>query len=304
MGIKAWKQIELKSVTRALLEQSVQDELAQVGLNQTAIAAISNSIGMPGGIASLNNNGNLPASQHGSISLMGFAGEVNSEAEMLALTVNNDGTSIEKGDRVDRLDIGRTLIFGGGDLTDPANWNPILAENASVTTVRNTSGSQSETGVVTLSDIAFSGNVADLAGIAAVATSGAAGDVAIVDSGDNFTATDVEGALAENAQRVADEATARGQAVSQAVQTAQTATNAAQVAATLVEGTFTGTQDDANNAFTVAGIDTSKPVFLYRDGVEQLSAQFATRDGSNITTTVSAPASDESIKVFGYPEAA
>ena len=315
MGIKAYKQIEQGTVTEALLDAPLVAKIALIAANGLAIAAITNSVGVAGGIAPLNAAGVVPASHTGSIYLKGKAESVNSEAEMLALTVNRDGTPMEQGDRVDRLDLGRTMIYDGGGLTDPDNWSMILAENAAVTAVRNASGTVDETGVVTFSDIAFSGSISDLAGAAAVATSGAANDVVIADSGDLFVATDVEGALAENAQSIKDEAIARGQAISseanarsQAIEAEANARDIAiteaKASATLVEGTVTGVQDDINNTFTISGVDTSKMVTLHRDGVDQLKAGFATISGSTITTTVSAPASDERLVVTGYPEAA
>lgn len=295
MGIKAFKQIEAGTVTRSLLAAAVITELDQIATNTTAIAAINDSLGQPNGIATLNAQGALTASQIHSLALHGYAGEVNSEAEMLALTTNIDGTPIEKGDRVDRLDLGRTLIFSGGDLTDAANWKKILAENTVVTSLRNTSGTvMGEVGVVTLADVAFSGAAADVSGLADVATSGAAADVSLADAGELYDATTVEAALAEVMGDLNQEVADRQNAINNVKTDAVTA-------ATLVEGTVTGTQDDSNNAFTISGVDTSKHVFFFRDGIEQLAAGFASRSGSSVTTTISAPASDEALKVFGYP---
>ncbi len=284
MSIKAFKQIEAGTVTLSLLEASVQTSLANVAANTTGIAAINSAKAQPSGFASLDAGGKVPANQMPPVALSEYKGEVADEAAMVLLTA-------EQGDWVSRTDDASDYILGGADSTVAANWRLITSPNTGVTSMANTSGSISgQNGAVTLADIAFSGQAADIAGLSDVATSGDGADVSFSDGSSIFTAIDVDGALTEVMTKVNSNKVATDIAIGNAVTGAQ-----------LISGVLAGTQDDANNAFTVSGIDTTRAVFMYRDGIEQLSSGFATLSGSNITTVISAPASDEVIKVFGYP---
>jgi hypothetical protein len=93
--INAAKQIAAKSVVLGLLEQSVQDVLAQVPVNTTNINNIIASKGAANGIATLDAGGKLLTSQLPALAI-GDTVTVASEAAMFALTT----AQVQKGDVV------------------------------------------------------------------------------------------------------------------------------------------------------------------------------------------------------------
>ncbi len=282
MGMKAWKQIEAGSVRRNLLEAPVQAELDQIAVNTGGIAAINSARGAASGIATLDAGGKVPQSQIPAVALSEYKGDVADAAAMTALTA-------QQGDWCTRQDEGVDYILSGSDSSVAADWRPISSPNNGVTSVNG------NTGAVTLAAAAFSGAAADISGLADIATSGSANDASYDGSATNYLAGDTSAGAAlttldAKAKQNADAiVTAKGAAVN---------------AATLVNGTLTGVQDDANPTFTVSGVDTSKKILFFRDGIEQLTSGFATISGDTITTVISNPASDEAMVVVGYPAAA
>ena len=280
MGIKAYKQVEALSVTLNLLDADTQAKINKIDPLKADFDLFVATKAQASGLASLDANGKLLTTQLPALALT-ETNTVASEAVMLALTA-------QKGDVAVRTDVDKTYILAGEDPAVLADWVEILTPLDGVTAIMRNGNAL--TGQVALAEIAFTGDVADLTGLADVAKSGAAGDVAIADAGGLYNATTAEGAFAEVMAKVDKEITDRTNAL-----------NDAKAAVTLVKGTLIGTKDDSNTAFTVTGLDTSKILFLYRDGVEQLSSGFATRAGAAITTVLSAPASDEAMEVYGYP---
>ena len=294
-GVLAYAQIRDGSVTKALLEPAVKATLDQVPVVAQDLSDLIGSKGQPNGLATLGNTGSLTANQINSIALKGKALPVNSEAEMLAITHTKDGNPMEQGDRVDRLDVGRTYIFDGGDLTDPGNWSKILAEDSAVTTLTNVAGTVSESGVVTLANIAFTGAMADLIGAAPVASSGAASDLNVIDAADRFVATDAEGVLEELDVKI--------DAAEQAAATAATnAQNTAIASSRLVSFTLTPGADDATKSFDGIAIDTGAHYRVLRNGVDERQSGLAIVDEAAKTVSFSYDVlSDEAVTIEGYP---
>lgn len=296
MGIKAYKQIEALSVTLNLLDQDTQNKIGKINTIETDLSDFKATKGQANGIAPLGADSLIPGQYIGSL----YSTEVFVVAAMSELTDAElvhpvTGEAPQPGDvaiiNTGNTETQKSMILSGADHTVAANWSELLGPTDGVFSLSNTSGTlTNQRGTVTLADIAFTGDVADLTGLADVATSGEAGDVSIADAGGLYDATTAEAAFAEVMAKLNQEIDDRTNALNSAV-----------ADVTIIEGTITGTQNDTNNAFTVSGLDTSKVMFFYRDGVEQLSSGFASKSGANITTVISAPASDEALKVFGYP---
>lgn len=289
MGIKAYQQIEALSVTRSLLSAAVQTELDQIATNTSGIQGINDKIGAASGIAPLGADSKIPVNYLPAASLGEFAGEVADEAGMAAVTA-------QQGDWVYRQDTGTHWMLSGADSAVASNWREFTSPDDGVISLRNVSGTiTGQQGTVTLADVAFSGAAADITGLSAIATSGSANDASYSGTGTNYLTSAANAGAALTALDAQVKSNTDGIA---------TAAADAVTAATLVQGTITGTKDGSNNAFSIGGVDTAKAVFVYRDGIEQLSSGFATRSGANLTTVISAPESDEAMVVFGYPAAA
>lgn len=289
MGIKAYQQIEAGTVVRSLLAAAVLAELDQVPVNTAGIQAINDARGAAtgNGIATLV-NGVIPTTQLPPVAISEYKGSVADASAMTAVTAEN-------GDFVYREDTSTHWILGANnDPTDVANWREFTSPDDGVVTLSNSSGTiTGQQGSVTLADVAFSGAASDVTGLSAIATSGSSNDAGYDGSVTNYLTgvanagaalTALDGQLKTNADNIT------------------TATATAVNAATMVKGSLTGTKDGSNPTFAIAGVDVSKPVFVYRDGIEQLSSGFATRSGSSLTTVISAPESDEAMVVYGYPE--
>lgn len=280
MGIKAYKQLEAGTVTFSLLDTGTQAKINKIEPLEIAFNTFAATKAQASGLASLDANGKLITSQLPALALT-ETNVVTSEAAMLALTA-------QMGDVAVRTDVDKTFILSGADASVLADWVEILTPLDGVTAIMR--GGNALTGQVALAELAFTGDVSDLTGLAAIATSGVASDVVVADAGGLYVADTAEAAFAEVMAKVNQEITDR-----------TTAMNAAKTAVTLVEGTLIGEQNDSNTAFTIAGLDTGKAMFFYRDGIEQFSSGFATRSGTAITCGISAPAADEALKVYGYP---
>ena len=148
--VHALKQIRPKTIDETLFVDALNTRLNKIETTAATVTTLSSRFNATTGVLL---NGYLPA-----LALKSHAGTVNSEAAMLALTVNTDGTPIGQGDTVDRSDLNQTWHFLGGTVTSIANWKPILTPNTGVTSLRNTSGSVTNLkDIVTLADVAFSG---------------------------------------------------------------------------------------------------------------------------------------------------
>lgn len=293
-GILAYKQLQDASVTRALLAAAVITELDQIGTNTAAIQAINDAKGAANGFAPLGSDGVVPGEFIGSLhSSEAFI--VTSMAELTASSLRHPVTNdIPRRGDIARIESGneatqRTLLLVGADYAVEANWSEWLNPTDGVFALRDVSGNNMDKrGTVTLADVAFTGAAADVSGLATVATSGNAADVALADSGDLFTATSVEAGLAE---------------AMEAANAAAISAQNAQTGSTLIAGTVSGDKGTANKAYTISGLDTSKQIFFFRDGVEILQAGFATKSGSTVTliASVAAVDTDENLSVVGYP---
>jgi hypothetical protein len=291
MGIKAYKQIEALSVTLNLLDQDTQDKIGKIDTIESDLNDLIDSKGQNSGITPLDANGFVPTAHIKALYIGNTFVAADEAAMLVAEATDKRGvlTAVELGDVMIRSDLGGTSYkLGGNDPTVLANWVKLFDAQHGVTGVLI--DGTTHTGLVSLAKIAETGDVADLTGLADIATSGNAADVAIADAGGLYDATTAEAAFAEVMEKVNQEVTDRTNAI-----------NSAKTAVILVKGTLTGTKNGTNTSFTIGGLDTSKALFLYRDGIEQLSSGFATRDGATVTTAISAPESDEAMEVFGYP---
>lgn len=195
------KQAKPLSVTTALLEQSIQDSLAQVAINTGDISSINASIGVANGIAPLDANQKLPT-QYLPAMAIGETFTVAAEAEMLTLTAQTGDVAIVTG-------VGNFRLTNN-DPTVAENWVK-LVDNTGVDSILI--DGVASTGQVSLAKIAQTGNSVD----AAFAATG-------------FTATNAKDAIIEVKTAVDDEATARASAISTVEQSvtdeATTRTNA------------------------------------------------------------------------------
>lgn len=176
--INAAKQIADKSITLNLLAQSIQDQLAQVDTNKTDIAAIIASIGAASGIATLDAIGKLNTNQLPALAI-GDTVTVASEAEMFALTTaevqNGDVVVVATGDVATQASY---RVIDDTQLDSAAGYRQLLFPEQGVAAIMR--GGIAQTGQVSLAEVAFTGEAADVAFSAA-----------------GFTATDVAGALSE-----------------------------------------------------------------------------------------------------------
>lgn len=238
------KQAKPLSVTEALLEQAVQDKLAQIAVNTDDIADINNSIGAANGIASLDAGGKLPISQLPALAI-GDTHSVADQAAMLALTAERGDVAVITGDGNYRL--------AGDDASVLSNWVK-LVDNEGVESILI--DGVAATGQVSLAKIAQSGNSVDAAFSAAGFTSTNAKD-AIVEV---KTAVDSEVTARQNAistveQSVTDEATARNNAdtaLQGNIDTLESEVDAKLTTADMkLSQTLNGTIDGTNKTFTV-----------------------------------------------------
>lgn len=291
LGIKAYKHIAAGTVKQTLLEAAVVTKLNKIATIETNLNNFMAQKAANSGLCDLDAGGFVPTSRIKAL-YVGNTFVAANEAGMLvsqALDKRGIMTAVELGDVMIRTDQGGTSWkLAGDDPTVLANWVKLFSAIDGVTGV-SVDGT-THTGLIVLAKVAKTGDINDLAGVATVAKTGVAEDVGIIDANGLFVATNVEAALKESALKIANEITDRQFAVTNAI------TNA-----TLVAGTISGTQNGGNNTFTIAGLDTSKPMFFYRDGIEHLSFGGATMNGSTLTTVITAPESDEVLKIFGYP---
>lgn len=172
--INAAKQVRDGTIGQAKLDTALQAEINQITVNKGDIAAIIASKAAANGIATLDAGGKLLSSQIPAIAVSDFLGEAADEAGMLALTG-------QKGDWMTRTDENQSYMIIDGDGSQLAHWREISTPLDGVTSLRNSSGSVTGlNGVVTLADVAFSGQAADVAFSHA-----------------DFAANDVDGALVE-----------------------------------------------------------------------------------------------------------
>lgn len=222
-------------ISNAELDLTIQTQLQNIDTNTTNINSLKNKFAN-------NGTGALLSDYVPHIAMGAYAGEATSEQDMLSKTVNLDGTPIEQNDRIDRTDENRTYFFLGGDRTQAANWKPVLTPGEGVTAVKNTTGNISTSGIVVLSDLAFSGSAADVSLNIA-----------------NFDASNVQEGFIKLIQ--ADTA------INQSIQTLNTAIadklGLSQIE-TYVE--LTGTIDGVNKRFESATTLTGKKVLAYIGG--------------------------------------
>lgn len=170
--INAAKQIAAKSVVLSLLEQTVQDTLAQVGVNTQSINEILTSK------ADLDSNGKLLASQFPAMAI-GDTVTVTTEAAMLALTTvqvqNGDVVVLATGDTSTQKTY---RVIDDTQLNSLDGYRELLFPEQGVAAIMR--GGVAQTGQVSLAEVAFTG---------------AAVDVAFSNAG--FTATNVSAALIE-----------------------------------------------------------------------------------------------------------
>lgn len=164
--INAAKQVKAESVELGLLSLAIQNEIAQIDVNKTDIAAIIASKGAANGIATLDAAGKVLTSQLPALAISNTS-VVADEAGMLALTA-------QTGDVAVRTDESKSYILRGTDPSVLADWEELLSPTTGVTSING------NTGAITLADVAFSGASADVAFAHA-----------------SYTATDVSGALVE-----------------------------------------------------------------------------------------------------------
>lgn len=182
-------QIADKAISEVELDVVLQGKITQITANQTAIANIMASKAAANGIATLGADGFVPTSQLRAGSIAEYLGEV---ATVAALT---SVTTAGRGDVVDVVPAGdpdnsQSYFLFGDDPTVAGDWRPVLSPKDGVTSLRNASGTQTGlNGIVTLADVAMSGQ---------------AGDVAF--SHASYAANDVSGALVE-VRGVADQNT-------------------------------------------------------------------------------------------------
>ena len=202
------------------LSVALQGSITQITTNKDNIAAIVASKGVANGIATLGVDGKLLSSQIPQIAISDFLGEVSTEAALLALTG-------QRGDWAIRTDTKTSYMLVAEDATQAASWKAIVTPDDGVTALRNASGSVTgQNGVVTLSDVAFSG---------------AANDVSFTDA--SYTATTVAGALVEVMGAVSD--------VAGDVTTLQNSmANKLELSGFTPYLALTGTIDGTNKAFT------------------------------------------------------
>lgn len=183
------KQAKPLSATRGLLEQAVQDELAQIPLNTQGIAAINASIGAANGIAPLDAASKIPVNFLPAIAI-GDTHTVADQAEMLALNATAPG-GVQKGDVAVVVGEGNYRLQGE-DSTVAESWIK-LVDNEGVESIMIDGVAQ--TGQVNLAKIAATGQSVDAAF-----------------TGAGFTSTNAQDAILEVSAAVVSEATARGTA--------------------------------------------------------------------------------------------
>ena len=221
MGIRNKFNVGLHSIplsaTRAILEQSVQDDLAQTGINKTDIANLVASLGAANGIATLDANANLNPTQVPSIAI-GNTFAAADEAAMLtspALDKTNTEVAKQMADVVIRSDRnGEAFRLTTNDPSVAANWVSLGRAEDGVTAI-DRNGSML-TGAVPLAESAFTGKSVDVTYDNAVSGLAAENVKAAIDelkSGVNAEAQARGLAITAVQESVADEATARGEAV-------------------------------------------------------------------------------------------
>lgn len=176
--INAAKQIAAKSVVLGLLEQSVQDALAQVPINTQSINDIIASKAAANGIATLDAGGKLLTSQLPALAI-GDTVTVTTEAAMFALTTadvqNGDVVVLATGDAATQKTY---RVIDSTKLDSADGYRQLLFPEQGVAAIMR--GGVAQTGQVSLAEVAFTG---------------AAVDVAFSNAG--FTAANVSAALIE-----------------------------------------------------------------------------------------------------------
>lgn len=265
--INADKQIRQKTVGLGLLAQAVQDEINQVAVNKADIAAIKASKGAANGIATLGSDSKLSPSQIPSVAISDFLGEVATVAGLITLVgERGDWATVVPTDPTQS----QSYMLIGDDATVAANWKEIRTPMDGVSSVRNTSGTVSGlNGVVTLSDVAFSGLASDLG-----FTDG------------SYTATNVAGALVEVMGKVTT-----AESDIDAIQTAlqDVPTNAKTKKAVALTGTIDGT----NKVFSIPEAFVTGTLEVFFNGVYKRLALDYTVSGTTVTLNASPDYEDE-----------
>lgn len=259
----AAKQIADKTITLNLLEQFIQDQLAQVDTNKTDIATIIASKGVASGIATLDAGGKLNTSQLPALAI-GDTVTVASEEEMFALTTasvqNGDVVVVATGDVATQASY---RVIDDTQLDTAAGYRQLLFPEQGVAAIMR--GGVAQTGQVSLAEVAFTGAAADVA-------FGAAG----------FTATDVAGALSE--LKAANDSLATDL---EAVETS--VGDKVSLADLKFNVTLAGPIDGTNKAFALPEAANGSTLCVFWNGQMLKPADDFTFDGTTGVTMVGSP---------------
>lgn len=266
--INAAKQIAAKSVVLSLLEQTVQDALAQVPVNTQAIADVIAAKNQANGFAGLDAGGKIFTSQLPALAI-GETVTVATEAAMLALTT----AEVQKGDVVvlatgDKATQKTYRVVDDSQLNSLDGYRELLFPEQGVAAIMRAAVAQ--TGQVSLAEVAFTGAAVDLAF-----------------SNAGFAATNVSDALIElkaaNDQLATDYAAA-DETLQDNIDTLSTTVSAKVALADLKFGiALTGDVDGTNKAFALPESAANDTLCVFWNGQMLKPADDYSVSGTTVT---------------------